>query len=107
MAANPAKKAFRGAGAALVAWRDGRAIARQGAWPRDRLGGRFAPLVDAVIGRIEQHAAEAAARGNDPAAREAFLADLRAYHEVTRNFELALPVESVSAWFRRLGAVRR
>ena len=74
--------------------------------PRLVAGGRFAPLVDAVIGRIEQHAAEAAARGNDPAAREAFLADLRAYHEVTRNFELALPVESVSAWFRRLGAAR-
>ena len=74
--------------------------------PRVVATGRFAPLVDAVIGRIEQHAAEAAARGSDPAAREAFLADLRAYHEVTRNFELALPVESVSAWFRRLGAAR-
>lgn len=74
--------------------------------PRLLSGGRWAPLVDAVIGRIEQHAARAAQRGSDPAARDGFLADLRAYHELTRNFELALPVENVSAWFRRLGSVR-
>lgn len=74
--------------------------------PRQLAAGRWAPFVDAVIGRIEQIAARAAARGTDAAAREGFLADLRAYHELTRNFELALPVESVAVWFRRLGAVR-
>jgi hypothetical protein len=74
--------------------------------PRLIATSRYAPLVDAVIARIELHAAQAAARGNDAASREGFLADLRAYHELTRNFELTLPVESVSSWFRRLGAAR-
>ncbi|MCE1235109.1 MAG: hypothetical protein LWW93_02010 [Hyphomicrobiales bacterium] len=75
--------------------------------PRIVASGRSAAFVEAVIARIEQHAAQAAARGDDEASRRAFLSDLRAYHDLTRNFELALPVESVSAWFRRLGAARR
>lgn len=74
--------------------------------PRLIASSRYAPFVDAVIGRIELHVAQAAARGVDAASREAYLADLRAYHELTRNFELMMPVESVSAWFRRLGAAR-
>lgn len=74
--------------------------------PRLLASGRWASFVEAVIARIEQIAARASGRGSDPAGRDGFLADLRAYHELTRNFELALPVESVSVWFRRLGAVR-
>lgn len=74
--------------------------------PRLLSTGRYTSLVEAVIASIEQHVQRAASRGTDPESREGFLADMRAYHEVTRNFELALPVESVSAWFRRLGAAR-
>lgn len=74
--------------------------------PRLVSGSRWAPLVEAVVGRIERHAARAAARGNDEAAREAFVADLRAYHDLTRMLELAMPVDNVAAWFRRLANAR-
>jgi hypothetical protein len=74
--------------------------------PRLVASGRYAPFVDTVIACIEQHVRRASGRGVDPASRDGFLADLRAYHEVARNLELALPIESVSAWFRRLGAAR-
>lgn len=74
--------------------------------PRMVASSRYAALVDIVIARIEQHAALAAARGSDAADRARFLADLRAYHDLAKTFELAFPVESVSAWFRRLSAAR-
>ncbi len=67
---------------------------------------RFSPLVDIVIARLELHAALAGARGSDPTSRNRFLADLCGYHELAKTFELVFPVESVSAWFRRLGAAR-
>ena len=72
--------------------------------PRLIAAGRYAPLVDAVVSRVEHLAALSTHRGSDPVSRDRFLADLRAYHELVRNFELALPVESVATWFRRLGA---
>lgn len=74
--------------------------------PRLIASGRYAAFVETVIAGIEQHVKRAAGRGVDPVARDGFLADMRAYHEVSRNLELALPIESVSAWFRRLGAAR-
>lgn len=72
--------------------------------PRLVAGSRVAPLVDAVIGRLEAIANNSTALCADPRCRDRFLVELRAYHDLSRAFELALPVESVSAWSRRVGA---
>lgn len=74
--------------------------------PRLVAGSRHAVFVDVVLAQLERHAAAAAGRGTDERARAAFFTDLRAYHDIARNLALLFSVESVSAWFRRLGAAK-
>ncbi len=74
--------------------------------PRLVAASRYAGFVDLVLSQIERYAAQAAARGTDPRARTAFFADMRAYHDVCRGIAMVFPVESVSAWFRRIGSAK-
>lgn len=67
---------------------------------------RYGVLVDAVLARLERLAVLCRDRGADVAGRAAFLADLRGYHETSKNLALLMAVEIVPAWMRRIGAAK-
>jgi len=74
--------------------------------PRLVASSRYAAFVDIVLAQIERNAALAAGRGTDPRSRAAFFTDLRAYHDAVRGLAMVFSVESVSGWFRRIGAAK-
>ncbi len=74
--------------------------------PRLVAQSRYGVLVEVVIAHLERLAGLTQGRGIDAASRSRFLADVRAYHEVSRNLALLMPVEAVSNWMRRIGAAK-
>lgn len=74
--------------------------------PRLVAASRYGILVEVVVAHLERIAALASARGNEPAARARFLADLRAWHDVSKNLGLLMSVDAVPAWQRRIGAAK-
>ena len=74
--------------------------------PRLVAASRYGALVEVVLAQLERFAALARSRGADTASRERLLADLRAYHDVTKNLNMLMPVDAVPAWMRRIGAAK-
>jgi hypothetical protein len=74
--------------------------------PRLVASSRYGVLVEIVIAHLERLATLAQGRGNDIGARNRMFADLRAYHDISRNLALLMPVEAVPAWMRRIGAAK-
>jgi hypothetical protein len=74
--------------------------------PRLVASSRYGALVEVVIAHLERLAALAQVRGIDAASRNRFLADVRAYHDISKNLALLMPVEAVPNWMRRIGAAK-
>lgn len=74
--------------------------------PRLVASSRFGILVEVVLGQLERLASLSQTRGNDAASRARFLADVRSYHDITKNLNMLMPVEVVPAWMRRIGAAK-
>ncbi len=74
--------------------------------PRLVASSRYGALVEVVIAHLERLATLSQGRAGDPTSRNRFLADVRTYHDISRNLALLMPVEAVPAWMRRIGAAK-
>lgn len=74
--------------------------------PRLVAQSRYGVLVEIVIAQLERLAQLARSRGPDSASRGRLIADLRSYHEISKNLAMLMQVEVVPAWMRRVGAAK-
>lgn len=75
--------------------------------PKLIAGGRYRELVDLAVSELEVQAARAAALAADRRGRSDAVGVVRLFHESLRQIRLACEIETVPAWFKRIGGARK